>query len=163
MEESETEIVNMFREAPWPGNTLSNFAKTPFVIDGIDCACSESFIQSLKSSDIDEQKKFCSYTGQEAWEKGSRLTDRVFTTGKVWWLGMPFDLHSTDHFNLVKRGLLAKFSQSEVALEALLASGDAVLTHDYGQAPGKKQSLPVEIFCQMVTEIRSEYRSQKDA
>ncbi len=58
--------VNMFRDSPWPGNILSNFAQTPFVIDGVTCSCSEAFIQSLKSSDPEEQVKLCSLQGKEA-------------------------------------------------------------------------------------------------
>ena len=163
MEQKDSKIINMFRDAPWPGNILSNFAKTPFVIDGVNCACSESFIQSLKCSDVSEQKIFCSFTGQEAWEKGTKLTEDVFARGKIWWLGISYKLHSPEHFQLVKRGLFAKFSQSELAREALLASGHAILTHDYGQPPDKKQSLPVDVFCQIVTDLRSEIRSQKNA
>ncbi|MEY4588333.1 MAG: Bacteriophage protein, partial [Pseudomonadota bacterium] len=77
MEEKEILIVNMFRDAPWPGNILSNFSNTPFVIDGINCACTESFIQSLKISDISEQKTFCSFGGEQAWETGSKFTEQV--------------------------------------------------------------------------------------
>ncbi len=150
--------VNMFRDSPWPGNILSNFADTPFVIDEVNCACSEAFIQSLKISDAIEQREFCSLQGQEAWEKGSERSHAVFEAGKVWWRGIPHTLHSIEHYQLVKRGLSAKFSQSEVARIALLATGEAELTHDYGQSPGKKQSLPVDKFCQIVTEIRRELR-----
>lgn len=153
----------MFRDSPWPGNILSNFADTPFIIDGASCACSESFIQSLKISDTVAQERFCALQGEEAWKKGSKLTEAVFTTGKVWWRRSPYTLHSKEHFELVKRGLSAKFSHSEEACEALLATGDAVLAHDYGQSLGKKQSLPVEIFCQIVNEIRSEYRDKENA
>lgn len=156
-------IVNMFRESPWPGNILSNFADTPFVLDGVHCACSESFIQSLKVSDASLQAHFCALQGEESWKNGSKLTEAVFTSGNVWWKGSPISLHSDEHFKLVKRGLSAKFSQSEKALEALLETGSAVLTHDYGQPPGKKQSLPVDIFCQIVSEIRSEHIGELNA
>lgn len=151
----------MFRDSSSPGNILSNFADTPFVMDGVHCACSESFIQSLKISDSSAQEGFCALQGEEAWKKGSKLTESVFTSGIVWWRETPYPLHSKEHFELVKRGLSAKFSQSEKARNALLATGDSVLIHDYGQPPGKKQSLPVDIFCQIVTEIRSEYQNSK--
>lgn len=163
MEKSERIIVNMFRDSPWPGNILSNFAETPFVIDDVYCTCSESFIQSLKLSDAIEQKAFCLFQGQEAWEKGSKNTEVIFASGKVWWRGVAYRLHSLEHFDLVKKGLSAKFSQSEKAREALLATGEAILTHNFGQRPGKKQSLPVDIFCQIVTEIRLEIGSGKNA
>jgi len=156
MEKNGNEVVNMFRDSPWPGNILSNFSETPFVIDGVCCACSESFIQSLKISDAEEQKTFCTLQGQDAWVKGSRTTEKVFDLGKVWWGGVPYTLHSAEHFDLVKRGLTAKFTQSEKARNALLATGHATLIHDYGQPPGKKQSLPVDTFCRIVAEIRLE-------
>ena len=46
--------------------------------------------------------------------------------------------------------------QSSEACDALMASGNAKLIHDYGQVPGKKQSLPVKVFCEIMTNIRSE-------
>jgi predicted NAD-dependent protein-ADP-ribosyltransferase YbiA (DUF1768 family) len=154
MESNNNQIVNMFRHSPWPGNILSNFSQTPFTLDDIHCACSESFIQSLKFPDVAEQKTFCSLQGEEAWARGSKFTENVFLSGKVWWIGESYTLHSAEHFELIKKGLSAKFTQSTEARDALLASGDSKLTHDYGQLPSKKQSLPVEVFCQIVTQIR---------
>ena len=150
------EIINMFRDSPWPGNVLSNFAKTPFEIDGIKCSCSESFIQSLKIKNVNDQKDFCLLQGQEAWELGSKLTNQIFESGHIWWIGDSIPLHSDQHFNLVKRGLYAKFTQSKIALDALHATGETKLIHDYGQKVGKRESLPVEIFCSIVTNIRAE-------
>ena len=138
MEEKEKTIINMFRNSPWPGNVLSNFAETPFEIDGVKCKCSESFIQSLKVKNENTQKAFCLLSGLDAWEKGSELTESIFITGKIWWCGNPYTLHSPDHFRLVRRGLLAKFTQSPKAKDALLATESTTLVHDYGQAPGKK-------------------------
>jgi len=148
----------MFRDAPWPGNVLSNFAATPFTLDGVSCANSEAFIQSLKLTDPEVQRTFCGLAGEEAWRRGSKLTAALFERGCIHWQGAEIELHCAEHFVLVKRGLAAKFSQSEPAREALLASGEAVLTHDYGQVPGKQQSLPVEVFCRLVTELRAELK-----
>jgi hypothetical protein len=152
--------VNMFRDSPWPGNILSNFAQTPFVIDGVTCSCSEAFIQSLKSSDPEEQVKLCSLQGKEAWERGSKLTDRIFSAGCVWWLGEILPLHSIEHFQLVKRGLVAKFNQSEVARDALIGSGTAKLLHDFGKTKGSRESLPIEVFCEIITDIRNVIQSE---
>ena len=163
MEEQENIRINMFRDSPWPGKVLSNFAETPFELDGVKCKCSESFIQSLKVKNRNDQKAFCLLSGLEAWEKGSELTKSIFITGKIWWCGIPYILHSPEHFELVRRGLLAKFLQSPEAKDALLATENAKLVHDYGQALGKKQSLPVDVFCKIVTEIRSVLVSEKNA
>jgi hypothetical protein len=139
---------------------LSNFAQTPFIIDGVTCSCSEAFIQSLKTSDSEEQVELCTLQGQEAWERGSKVTDRIFSAGCVWWLGDIFALHSIEHFRLVKRGLVAKFNQSEVARDALIGSGSAKLIHDFGKPKGSRESLPIEVFCEIVTDIRTEIQSE---
>ena len=146
----------MFRDSPWPGNILSNFAETPFKIDGVICSCSEAFIQSLKSPDSEEQIKLCILSGQEAWERGSKKTDLIFSSGCVWWQGNTLTLHSKEHFQLVKRGLVAKFTQSKEAQDALIGSESAKLTHDFGKPKRSRESLPIEVFCKLVTEIRKE-------
>lgn len=156
MTERESKETNMYKDAPWPGNILSNFAETPFVIDGISCRCSEGFIQSLKIEDPDKQKDLCSLSGQEAWEQGSNETEKVFSNKAVFWLGKEYLLHSSEHFALVKRALSEKYSQSNIAKEALLASAGTELIHEFGKPKGAKQSLPIEVFCRIVTEIRKE-------
>lgn len=148
--------INMFRDSPWPGNILSNFAQTPFIIDGVTCSCSEAFIQSLKSPNPEEQIELCSLQGKEAWERGSKVTDRIFSAGCVWWLDNKLTLHSIEHFRLVKRGLIAKFTQSKIAHDALIGSENATLIHEFGKPKGSRESLPIEVFCEIITEIRSE-------
>ena len=161
MSEETTELtVNMFRDAPWPGSILSNFAQTPFVIDGVVCSCSEAFIQALKFPDPEEQREICTLQGQEVLERGSKVTDRIFSAGSVWWRGDTLPLHSIEHFQLVKRVLVAKFTQSMLARDALIGSGNAILTHDFGRPKGGRESLPVEVFCRIVTDIRGELRPE---
>ena len=41
----------------FPAASLSNFAPHPFVIDGVQCNSMEGFLQSLKFSDVEMQKK----------------------------------------------------------------------------------------------------------
>jgi predicted NAD-dependent protein-ADP-ribosyltransferase YbiA (DUF1768 family) len=156
MSELQAKETNMFKDAPWPGNVLSNFAETPFVFDGVTCRCSEAFIQSLKITDPVKQKDFCSLSGQEAWERGSKETENVFSNKAIWWLGKKYPLHSNEHFALVKRALIEKYSQSDIAKEALLASIGTELVHEFGKPKGEKQSLPIEQFCRIVAEIRDE-------
>ena len=43
----------------FPCDALSNFAPHPFVIDGVECASMEGFLQSLKFSNPDIQKEVC--------------------------------------------------------------------------------------------------------
>ena len=50
----------------YPSAALSNFAPHPFVIDGVECASMEGFLQSLKFSNPDMQKEVCKLIGIKA-------------------------------------------------------------------------------------------------
>ena len=54
----------------YPCNALSNFAPHPFIIDGIECASMEGFLQSLKFKSTDMQKYVCTLVGKAAKFKG---------------------------------------------------------------------------------------------
>ena len=54
----------------WPSCALSNFAAHEFVIDGVQCASMEGFLQSLKFSNPDMQKEVCKLIGIKAKRAG---------------------------------------------------------------------------------------------
>lgn len=60
----------------YPSAALSNFAPHSFVIDGVECASMEGFLQSLKFSDPEMQKHVCTLVGKKAKFKGKK---------KRWW------------------------------------------------------------------------------
>jgi predicted NAD-dependent protein-ADP-ribosyltransferase YbiA (DUF1768 family) len=60
----------------FPCNALSNFAPHPFILDGVECASMEGFLQSLKFKNPDMQRHVCTLVGKAAKFKGK---------GKKWW------------------------------------------------------------------------------
>lgn len=56
----------------FPSASLSNFAPHVFVIDGIECASMESFLQSLKFSSPEMQAEVCKLVGKTAKFKGKK-------------------------------------------------------------------------------------------
>ena len=60
----------------YPSVALSNFAPHPFVLDGIEIASMEGFLQSLKFKNVDMQKYVCTLVGKAAKYKGK---------DKKWW------------------------------------------------------------------------------
>ena len=60
----------------WPSSSLSNFAPHPFIIDNIECASMEGFLQSLKFKSPEIQIEVCKLVGKAAKFKGKK---------KKWW------------------------------------------------------------------------------
>jgi predicted NAD-dependent protein-ADP-ribosyltransferase YbiA (DUF1768 family) len=127
--------INISSSSKGIGRALSNFAATPFEIDGVRCASAEGFIQALKFPDPEEQRKVCRLVGLSAKLRGRLHAHRLRCDPHphVWWLGREIPFRSPEHFALIERALRAKFTQSRRAKSALLASGNATLTHDPGK------------------------------
>ena len=64
-------LMDIGSKCGYPNGTLSNFTPHPFVIDGVECASMEGFLQSLKFSSIEMQEYVCSLVGIKAKNKGS--------------------------------------------------------------------------------------------
>lgn len=56
----------------FPSASLSNFAPHAFVIDNIECASMEGFLQSLKFSSPEMQAEVCKLVGKAAKFKGKK-------------------------------------------------------------------------------------------
>lgn len=148
--------INIGSNGKWPANVLSNFAATPFVIDEVSCASAEGFIQALKFPTIEMQAHVCSLVGRAAKFAGKKAAKRIQRQQKVWWQGQEFPFRSKEHFALIERALRAKFTQSERAKRALLATRRATLAHDLGHPESPLTSLPAREFVRMLVKIRAE-------
>lgn len=147
--------INIASGGKWPANVLSNFAATPFLIDGVECASAEGFIQSLKFPNPEMQAHVCTLIGRAAKFQGRKAVRRMKRRRKVWWQGQEFDLRSEEHFELIERALRAKFTQSDRAKRALLSTRGATLTHNLGHPESAFTSLPAQEFIRMLVKIRA--------
>lgn len=147
--------INISSRGGWPANVLSNFAATPFVLDGVPCASAEGFIQALKFPNPAMQRHICALVGMAAKSRGSKATRRIVREQSVWWLGQRYVFRSTEHYALVRRALRAKYTQCDRARRALLATYKATLTHNVGKE-SPHTSLPAREFIRMLNSIRAE-------
>jgi len=148
--------MNISSKGDWPANVISNFAATPFVLDGVACNSGEGFIQALKFPNPEMQKHICSLVGLGAKKAGRKAASRIRIQRKVWWQGAEYEFRTDDHFALIERGLRAKFTQSDRARRALLATRDATLTHETGHSDDGWTSLPAPVFIRILYKIRAE-------
>lgn len=148
--------MNIASGAGWPAGKCSNFPASPFTIDGVWCASMEGFIQALKHPDPEMQAHICTLVGRKAKFKGKKLNKKVKRSGCVWWQGREIKFRSKEHVDLIERALRCKFTQNDSARRALLATGDAVLTHNTGHRESPHTSLPARDFIRMLYKIRTE-------
>ena len=131
---------------------LSNFPRFPFVLDGIELASVEGFIQGIKRPIGDPMRElaFRSF-GKEAKRIGKHA-ERKF----VWWQDKAIPYGSREHHLLIERAIRAKFDQNPKAMESLLATEGMILTHDLGYTESPHTSLPERVFCGILTRTREE-------
>lgn len=70
----------------YPSSALSNFSPHPFVLDGVEIASCEGWLQSLKFSNVEMQREVCKLVGLKAKFKGK--PKKWFLTQKLYWNGV---------------------------------------------------------------------------
>lgn len=113
----------------------------------------EGLLQSLKFSDAVEQRRVCGLAGRDARKMGSTVEWRE--NWMLYWDGEPIARDSKAYQALLDEAYLALFSQNRRAATALVATGDAVLTHSIGSHDSTDTILTAQEFCERLTGIRS--------
>lgn len=137
--------------AGFPAAALSNFAPHAFVIDGVECASMEGFLQSLKFSNPEMQKEVCKLVGKAAKFKGKKK--KWWKTQTLYWQGISYKRDSQEYQDLLDRAFDA-LAQNTSFQKALLATKDAVLTHNIGKRKKEETVLTTQEFTSRLTQIR---------
>lgn len=139
----------------FPSSALSNFAPHPFIIDGIQCNSMEGFLQSLKFENPDMQIFVCTLVGKTAKFKGKKK--KWWKTQTLWWKGQAIPRDSKEYQELLDKAFEA-LSQNKSFRAALLATGNATLTHSIGKTDITHTVLTRQEFCSRLTKIRAKLR-----
>ena len=142
--------------AGFPEASLSNFSPHPFVFDGVECASMEGLLQSLKFSNPDMQKHVCTLVGKKAKFAGKKK--KWWRTQTLFWQGIEMRRDSAEYQRLLDKAFDA-LSQNTSFARALLATGDAKLTHSIGKSRQSETVLTHAEFCSRLTAIRARLRS----
>ena len=141
----------------YPSSALSNFAPHPFVMDGVECASMEGFLQSLKFKDVPMQIHVCTLVGLAAKFRGKKK--RWWVNQTLYWQGKFFKRDSQEYQDLLDRAFAA-LSQNEGFQKALLATNNAVLTHSIGKTDSSHTVLTQQEFTSRLTRIRAQLRQR---
>lgn len=152
--DGEENIMDILSTSSYPSCSLSNFAPHPFVIDGVECASMEGFLQSLKFSNPEMQKEVCKLVGRAAKVKGRNKN--WYTKQILYWQGQELKRDSQEYQDLLDRAYDA-LSKNSGFRKALLATGKATLTHSIGKRKESETILTTREFCSRLTAIRERY------
>jgi predicted NAD-dependent protein-ADP-ribosyltransferase YbiA (DUF1768 family) len=136
----------------YPASALSNFSPHPFVFDGVQVNSMEGFLQSLKFSNPEMQKHICTLVGYGAKKAGRKKNWQRNQT--LYWQGVEYKRDSDEYQELLDRAYTEVAKQNDSFRRALVASGDAVLTHTIGRTNAKETILTQSEFCRRLMRIR---------
>ena len=141
----------------FPSASLSNFAPHPFIFDGVECASMEGLLQSFKFSNPEVQREVCKLVGKQAKFKGKKK--KWWRTQTLFWQGKEFKRESQEYQELLDRAFEA-LATNESFQRALLATGNAVLTHSIGKIKESETVLTRNEFCSRLMKIRERLRGE---
>lgn len=141
----------------WPSAALSNFAPHPFVIDGVECASMEGFLQSLKFKDPAIQVEVCKLVGKAAKFKGKKK--KWWKTQTLHWQGVEYKRNSKEYQELLTRAFEA-LAENTSFQKALLATGKSTLTHEIGKTKISETVLTRQEFCGRLMMLRARLQEE---
>ena len=133
---------------------LSNFCKTDFLFEDINIRSMEGFLQSLKTSNREEQIHICSLAGKEAKKAG--LAVAGFDGKHLYWQGETIDRFSEQYHVLVRRAYHARFEQDDLFRKALMETRNKQLLHTIGNNDPKNTILTIDEFIGFLRELQEE-------
>lgn len=147
----------------WPGNELSNFARHEFTYDRIPCQSMEGLLQSLKFDNAATQIRICQLVGFEAKKAGgNKLLKDWKIDQRLFWQGYSFDRHG-DKYQLFLNEIYLAVSRNVAFREALMATGEAHLSHSIGKDNPRETILTKEEFCGRLLVLRAMLKSHFDS
>lgn len=141
----------------YPSASLSNFAPHAFTIDGVECSSMEGFLQSLKFSSPEMQREVCKLVGKAAKFKGKKK--KWFRTQTLYWQGKEIPRDSDEYQELLDRAFNA-LGENEGFRKALLATGNASLTHSIGKRKINETVLTTQEFTSRLYKLRDKFVSE---
>ncbi len=151
------EPLNVSSRATDPAvRLISNFAHTPFELDGATYASVEAFWQGLKFPDETDRRRIAALHGAEAKRAGDEApAAESFEHG-----GVVHRVGGREHWALMERACRAKFTQHPAACDALLGTGTRPLTHRMRR---DSRSIPGVIMAEIWMKVRARLASGGEA
>lgn len=139
---------------PWPSSALSNFAKWPFVMDGIQFGGMEGFLQGCKVKNNEHQLRIFRMSGLAAMQAGRAYGGKSNKT--LYYQGQPFCRFSRAWQELYQSAYFTCAIQNRGFRDALQSTGTKRLRHSMADEYSKEETILTSAeFCDTLTYIRS--------
>jgi predicted NAD-dependent protein-ADP-ribosyltransferase YbiA (DUF1768 family) len=145
--------MDIGQDSTWPQSEVTNFAAHVFIFRSFTIASMEGLLQGLKFSDPAKQLSVFALAGKAAKFKGKKK--KWWKDQTLFWQGEPIKRDSQEFQALLDEAFLALFTQNAAARQALLATGDAVLTHSTGKQDPQRTVLTEQEFVSRLMSIRA--------
>ena len=143
----------------YPASNLSNFSPHPFIIDGVECNSMEGFLQALKYENPEMQRTICKLVGKQAKFKGKKKA--WYRKQELYWQGKTIKRDSREYQELLDRAF-TELSKNKKFGKALLATGNATLTHSMGKKKITETVLTKQEFCSRLTLLRAQIHREEN-
>jgi predicted NAD-dependent protein-ADP-ribosyltransferase YbiA (DUF1768 family) len=138
------------------GRLMSNFARTPIVLDGIQYASIEGFYAALLIQNNEaRQSKVRQLWGIRAKHEIPKKKPQV-----ILYNGESFRIGSKEHIFLIKRAIRAKLETHPEIATAFVATRPRPIVHETGYADAPDAAFPKEVFCEVLEELREEFAAR---
>lgn len=107
----------------------------------------EGLLQSLKFDKAHIQVEVCKLVGKAAKFRGRDRNGAGLRAQTLWWQGVPMRRRSDEYQAFLDRAFDAMFEQSASFRKALMATGDAVISHSIGKNKESETVLTEREFC----------------
>ena len=146
--------MDIISNGKYPLNTLSNFSRTSIQYDGVQINSIEGFLQSLKTADINEQRRICSLYWFPAKKAGYKFK-KNFDGEHLHWQGRTILRNSEEYQKMLKEIYALKYKEDLKFRNALNKTGKHVLTHSIGKTDATKTILTTDEFTSILTSLRN--------
>jgi predicted NAD-dependent protein-ADP-ribosyltransferase YbiA (DUF1768 family) len=147
------ETINVVSDSPdQVARLISNFAATPFKLDGHRYQSVESFWQGLKFSSEEDRLRMAQLDGPHARAEG----EQQGYGATINYRGEEIPVGTAAHWRLMEKACRAKFDQNPEARTALLATGERPLIHVVRR---DSKTVPGVIMAQIWMRIRKRLRT----
>lgn len=143
--------ANICTQGRHPEDILSNLCGNDFCFDGVQCGCMESFLQSLKFQDEQNQRKICRCKARELDRFSIPEWDGL---QPLWWKGQEIYRHSTEYMEFIGDAYQDLYLWCGRFRDALMSTEGKQLVFDSGKTDANKTILTDFEFCSILTTLR---------
>jgi len=155
-------MLDVGSKSSYPAGDLSNFTSFKFILDDVECASMEGFLQALKFDKEHIQVEVCKLTGIKAKQRGKERNNNWKLKLGLWWKGEFFPRKSVEYQRLLDRAYIELAKANEKYRQALLDTKDLILTHHIGRSSEMETVLTQNEFCSRLMKLRKLIRNGVD-